>query len=79
MKQGKLVTVEERERMRALRRQGLSAAACGRVVGRNGYTAWRHTRDVCPRREPEPGSVERALRLERLFAACNRAITEASR
>lgn len=71
------VTDAEIQRMRELRKQGLSSPAIGRIVGRSWYCANLHTRDVTPRKEPNPSSVDRAKRIERLFAARNRALAEA--
>lgn len=66
----------ERLRMRALRRQGLSIAAISRVVGRSYSSALSATQGVTPHREPSPAAVDRALRIERLFASCNRVLAE---
>jgi len=67
---------EEIQRMRELRKQGLRPPAIGRVVGRSPACAWVHTRDVVPRKEPNPSSFDRAMRMERLFASCNRVLAE---
>lgn len=70
------VTEAEIRRMRELRKQGLSSPAIGRIVGRSCHCAHVHTRDVIQRKEPNPSSVDRAMRMERLFASCNRALAE---
>ncbi len=70
------VSGAERQRMRSLRKQGLSAPAIGRIVGRSFHCAHVHTRDVIQRKEPNPSSVDRAMRMERLFASCNRVLAE---
>lgn len=71
------VTEAEIRRMRELRKQGLSSPAIGRIVGRSWHCAHVHTRDVIQRKGPNPSSVDRAMRMERLFASCNRVLAEA--
>lgn len=70
------VTADEIRRMRDLRKQGLSSPAIGRIVGRSWYCVRRHTFDVIKHREPNPSAVDRAMRMERLFASCNRVLAE---
>lgn len=70
------VTEDEIRRMRELRKQGIRSPAIGRIVGCSPACAWVHTRDVIPRKEPNPSSVDRAMRIERLFASCNRVLAE---
>jgi hypothetical protein len=70
------VSGAERQRMRSLRKQGLTIAAISRVVGRSYSSALVATQGITPHREPSPASVDRAMRMERLFASCNRALAE---
>lgn len=70
------VTEAEIRRMRELRKQGLTIAAISRVVGRSYSSALTATQGITPHREPNPSSVDRAMRMERLFASCNRALAE---
>lgn len=70
------VSGAERLRMRALRKQGLTIAAISRVVGRSYSSALTATQGITPYREPSPASVDRVMRMERLFASCNRVLAE---
>lgn len=70
------VSGAERQRMRALRKQGLTVAAISRVVGRSYSSALVATQGITPHREPLPAAVDRVQRIERWYARINRTMAE---